>query len=124
MARNGVSAKQQKAIAALLTSSTIEEAAAAAKVGHRTLTRWLTDPVFLVGLRRAQDQAINAAVSRLVGSASEAAGVLATIAGDENEKASPRGQAARALLSNMMRLIEVRDLAERIEALEERAANG
>lgn len=119
MAKNGLSPKQKKAVPALLSSRTITEAAAATGVGHRTITRWLAeDRHFKEALRNAQDQAIDVAVSRLAGAALEVADVLATIACDKLEKSSTRVAASRALLTNLLKLLEVRDIIERIDVLE------
>ena len=54
MADNGsLSARQQRAIAALLECRSVAEAAASAKVGERTLYRWI-----------AEDQAFKNALSQ------------------------------------------------------------
>jgi hypothetical protein len=73
-------------------------------------------------LREAQNQALDSAVSRLTGAAMTAANVLVTIAEDETEKGSTRVSAARALLGNVIKLVEIRDLSERLSVLE-RAMN-
>lgn len=118
MADNGISTKQKRLIASLLTSPTIEKAAETAGVGERTVYTWLSDVNFRAALREAQDRAIDMAVSRLVGGASEAADVLITIATNTAEKGSTRVAAARAVIEGMGKTMEIRDLAERLAVLE------
>lgn len=115
----GVSAAQKRAIAALLSEPNIGKAAEKAAVGERTLHRWLVeDEAFKAALHEAQDRAIDAAVARLAGAAGDAAGVLADIAGDEEERGATRVSAARALLDGVLKMVEVRDLSARVAALE------
>lgn len=121
MAQNGsISTKQRKAIHAMLTCKTTEEAAEAAGVGRRTLTRWLSeDEVFNAALDAAGDQAIREAVSNLAGDAASAARTLAAIHKDETISAAVRVRAARAVLTEVLKLREQRELAERVARLEE-----
>jgi hypothetical protein len=58
---------QEQAIPALLSTSTITEAAAVAGVGERTLKRWLAeDAEFVSQYRAVRRQIVEASVSRLV----------------------------------------------------------
>lgn len=119
--RNEVTPAQRRAIAALLLEPNIGKAAERAAVGDRTLRRWLADDdAFRAALRTAQDQAVDAAVSRLAGASGDAADVLAGIAGAEGEKSAVRVSAARAVLDCALKLIELRDLSARVQKLEER----
>ena len=120
-----LSAAQRRAIEALLSEPSIEAAAEASGVGRRTLHRWLADDVaFTAALRAAQDRAIDAAVSRLAGSAGDAADVLVSIANDKAERGATRVSAARALLDGVLRMVELRDLASRVASLESRLTTG
>lgn len=126
MAENGrekddISPTRRRAIAALLSESSIGKAAERAHVGERTLHRWLVeDEAFRAALRDAQDRALDTAVTRLAGAASNAAGVLADIAGDKEERGATRVSAARALLDSALKMVELRDLSARVAALEAR----
>ena len=130
MAQNGtvpseLTAAQRRAIEALLSEPSIEAAAEASGVGRRTLHRWLADDVaFTAALRAAQDRAIDAAVSRLAGSAGDAVDVLVSIANDKAERGATRVSAARALLDGVLRMVELRDLASRVASLESRLTTG
>ena len=116
-----ITPRQSRAIPALLTEESIEAAAARAKISRRTLDRWLKeDDQFQTELHKAQDRAIDRAISRLAGEARAAAATLAEIHRDREVAAAVRVQAARAVLSEIMKLREQRELASRIERLEER----
>ncbi len=60
-----LSAKQEKALAALLVSPTIAEAAKSAGVGETTLFRWLQEPAFQEAYRAARLQVLSAATMQL-----------------------------------------------------------
>jgi transposase len=62
-----LSSRQQRAIAALLTSKSMSEAATSAGVGERTLYRWLAeDEAFRAGLARAESELLDTATRRLL----------------------------------------------------------
>jgi hypothetical protein len=71
MATNGnpekLTPRQRRAIAALLSSRDVKAAALAAKVGARTLYRWLDDQSFRNALSAAESEAIDTATRRLIG---------------------------------------------------------
>ena len=67
---------QQKAVAALLTTGTITEAAKVAGSARQTLHRWLADPVFQAALREAESEALAALSRRLVTLGESAAAAL------------------------------------------------
>ena len=121
MAENGkLTPRQRKAIPALLDADTIAGAAELAGVSERTLHRWLKDGPFTAELHQAQDRAIDAAISKLSGEARAAASTLASIHRDPKVPAAVRVQAARAVLTEILKLREQRELEGRITALEER----
>lgn len=123
MATDGISTKQKKAIAAILTTSTQEEAAEAAGVGHRTLARWLAeDAAFRQELKRAEGDAIDAAVRRLVGLQDAVVNVFDDVLADPSVSPTVRLRAASAVIDYLLRLRELRNLEERLTALEERYA--
>ncbi|GJQ37497.1 MAG: hypothetical protein JETCAE01_35070 [Anaerolineaceae bacterium] len=62
---NGITAKQSKAISALLTSRTIGEAATSAGVAERTLYTWLKRADFRGALREAQNELLDTTTRRL-----------------------------------------------------------
>ncbi len=110
--------KQAQALRSLLAKPSIGEAAKDAGVTSRTLYRWLDEPAFRQALTQAEDQAINAATRRLVGISEVAVAVIASIMADRNVHAGTRLRAAQAVLDNLLKLVELRNLSERIAALE------
>ncbi len=115
---SGLSAKQETAVAALLSEATI--AAAAAKVGvtERTLHRWLDDPDFSEAYRAARREAVGQAISRLQQGSTHAVTVLFMLMADKSVSSSVRLRAAIAVLDFSLRAVELEDLQQRVEALE------
>lgn len=121
MTHDGNSTKKNKAIAALLTTATQADAAAAAGVGHRTLARWLADDLeFRQALHRAEGAAIDAAVRRLVGLQDAAITVFDDVLANPAISPTVRLRAASSVIDYLLRLRELRNLEERLAALEDR----
>ena len=68
--------KQARAIVALLTSKTLDDAAGAVGCSKRQLQRWMQQPVFAASLASAQDDMLAHAARRLTGMSASAVGVL------------------------------------------------
>jgi hypothetical protein len=116
-----VTAKQERAIVALLNEQTVGRAATAARVGERTLYRWLRDPAFSHAYRRARREAFGQAIALTQRYAPVAVNTLAQIMMDDAAPASSKVAAATTLLRLGREGIELDDLAARVEALEEAA---
>jgi hypothetical protein len=120
---NGVSTKQQKAIAALITERNQSAAAKSAGVGERTLYKWLADNNFRAALREAESQLVDSAVRRLAvgqGAALDTLETLMTKAKHESTRAS----AAVSWLNLFLRFSEARDIEQRLSELERLVVNG
>ena len=65
MTQQGKSRKKEAAIAALLSSPTIADAAAKARISERTVLRWLQDESFATAYRKAQQRLLESAVNSL-----------------------------------------------------------
>lgn len=115
---NGVSAKQELAIIALLNEPTVAKAAASSSIPERTIRRWLRDDRFKKAYREARREAFSQAVSLTQRYAPLAVHALATILSDEKSPATARVQAAVAVLRFTRESIELDELLERIERLE------
>ena len=123
MADNGTKkgkfdSKMELAVEALLTEPTIEAAAARAKIGLRTLHRWMETPEFDALYRHSKRKIINFAISRLQQATGEAVQVLRDIMNDTDNPASARVTAARTVIEQALRAVELEELVERVEALE------
>lgn len=123
MAENGtaetaLSAKQQRAIVALLSTKSVAEAAEAAKVGERTLWRWLGEPVFRMHLAGAEADMLDAATRRLLQLQDGAIETVQAIMQDAEASAGVRLRAAQAVLDYLLKLRELRNIEQRLAALE------
>ena len=126
MAENGrkLSTKQKRAIAALLSQKSVRAAAESAAVGERTLYRWLQDAKFRAALAAAEGDAIDQATRRLIAMTSKAADELQAILTDLDSTPSVRLRAIELIFANALRLRELRNIEQRLEALEKAVNNG
>jgi transposase-like protein len=110
--------KQDDAIAALLSTATIKDAAAACNVGVATLYRWLQLPEFAAAYRTARREVVEHAITELQSATSEAVATLKRNLNCRNEAVEVR--AASIVLEQAIKGVELMDLQERIEKLETR----
>ena len=121
MAENGskLSAKQHRAITALLTSKSVTEAATATGQGERTIYRWLSEPAFRQALSAAEGDLIDVATRRLLQLQGSALDTLEALLGDgADASAGVRLRAAQVTLDHLLKLREMRDIEQRLAALE------
>ena len=113
--------REEAALAALLSEPTIEAAATKAGIGETTLLRWMAESDFKARLRAARRSVVEGAVGRLQQAATQAVDALARnlTCGTPAVEVS----AAKAILDQAIKGVELVDLADRIEQLE-RARNG
>ena len=114
---NGITAKQARAIACLLSERTAGAAAHKAGISERTLYTWLADPSFRGALRTAEAGVLDAVTRRL--------GVGQTLALDTLESLitkakheSTRLTACVSWVNMFIKYREVKDVDERLTALE------
>lgn len=117
---DNLTSRQRKAIAALLTSGDIKSAAVTAGIGARTLYRWMTLPEFRAALLEAEGDAIDAATRRLLTLQTPAIDVLETTMSDRESPPAVRLRAAQSVLDYLLRLRELRNVEDRLAALEAR----
>jgi hypothetical protein len=110
--------KTEKAVEAMLTTSTIVAASEQSGVSVRTLFRWLQEPDFQDQLRQARHRAFNNALSRICGAAMEAADTL--IKGVRGEKVTRTQYLSAKTLLEIAKAIQGDDLVSRVEGLEQR----
>ena len=121
MTLNGtLSTKKQAAIAALLSSPSITEAAEASGIGRSTMHRWLEDPEFKQALSAAEAEAISSAVRRLVGGMGENLSTMREIRDDPDTSPALSLRAAIALDASLLKWREIASIEERLLALEAR----
>ena len=111
-----LSARQEKALAALLTTSSVPEAAAKAGCSERSLRRWLAeDDSFISEYRERRRRVVEEAEGVLQGAMTDAANVLRDLLKSENEHV--RYKVAISILEVGFATAD-NDLLERSEALE------
>lgn len=115
-----LSPKQQRAIAALLTSKTDAEAAQAVGVDARTLYRWMRQPAFVAALREAGKRAVEIAGRRLQGLTGKAAETLDALM--DCVDLPTRGRVAAGIIDRAFRFTELQDVQHRLDELEQRLA--
>jgi hypothetical protein len=103
---------------ALLSSATIEDAAAIAGISPATAYRWHSRQEFQSEFKRLQGEVTGHALAQLKNSMGEALAVLRDVMGDAENPPSARVAAARTILDNAFKSIETADILERLEALE------
>lgn len=111
-----LSRKQESAIAALLSTSTIKEAATACGVAEVTLWRWLQLPDFAREYRAARRQVVERAITELQSACTDAVDTLKRNL--HCEQASVEIRAAQIILEQAVKGVELIDLQERVDRLE------
>ncbi len=111
-----LSAKQRRAIEALLTCGAVSQAAIAAGVSRPTLYRWLHDANFQAALREAEKEAIEGLSRSLVTLGSKAASTLDGAMDTATD--GVRVRAADVVLARLLQLKELVNLEGRVTALE------
>lgn len=119
---DGLTAKEAKAVEALLTAPTIQKAAKAAGVSYTQLRRWLEQPVFAEAYRRARSVVFETTLANLQSVTSSAIEVLSSIMNDKANAASVRVNAAGKLLEAGFRSREMMETERRLAELEARFA--
>jgi hypothetical protein len=126
MSGTELSPKQRKAIAALVESGEIQQAAEHANCSRGTLYTWLKQPAFLAALKQAETDSLRSLTRKLVSLGSRATGVIEATMSDADASAAVRLKAADTVLARLLQLRELVDLETRVAELESRleAMNG
>lgn len=112
-----LSENKQKAIAALLTCKTKEQAAEKAGISPRTLRTYFEDPAFLQAYRNAFGSLIDQATRHAQQTISPALDTLSEIMQDADISPAARVSAARAVLEYGLRLTEANDIIAQIREM-------
>lgn len=115
---DGLSLKQERAMAALLSEPTVEKAAVAAGVSKQTLYRWLDEPAFGATFRKLRRQSFSHAISRTQHYLPRALHTLMRVMADKDASASARVSAATAVIKFARESVELDELVQRVERLE------
>jgi hypothetical protein len=109
--------KVDEFILALLDHPSVDAAADAARIGKTTAWRWLKDPDILARYREARRDAMQHAMSRLQAVAGQSVETLAELQRSAESEAV-RASAARTVLEQAMKAVELGDIQRRLDALE------
>ena len=114
-------AKQEKFMIALMATNTILDACKQAGIANHTGYKYLNDPEFKVEYLKLRRETMQQATNKLQQAAVIAVETLENVMLDaENSTPSARVQAARTVLENAYRGLEIDDIQQRIEQLEKR----
>jgi hypothetical protein len=117
--KDSLSRKQQAALLALMQQPSITRAAAQAGIGERSLQRWLSeDEAFKSEYLKLRREIVSNAILQLQKSTTAAVVCLLQIMRDEDAPASARVAAAREVLTQSLRAVELEDLGQKITELE------
>lgn len=114
-----LTANQKRAIAALLTSRSVTEAAGKSSLSSRTIWRYLSDDGFSRELARRETAILDAAVASLAGDLATCFDTIASVRDDPTETGSVRLRAAALWVDILLRLSELQTVQRRIERIEE-----
>lgn len=112
-------AKHDAAIAALLSTRTVRDAAKKCKLSETTLYRLLQTPDFKTKFRAARRELVEATTAQLQQDGADAAKALREIVNNKKAPASVRVSAAKVILEQGIKAVELVDLSERLDRLEE-----
>lgn len=115
---DGLTEKQRRALAALMTAPTAKEAAKMAGIGERTMKRFRAIPAFQRAYRAAQSELVESAVCQSRQHLTGALSALADITADANAPPAARVSAARSSIEFALKLGEQGDILERLAELE------
>lgn len=115
-------AKREKYLVALLTSSTKTEAYKTAHISKATANRIEQDPGFIDQYNKVRRQAMTQASDKLQGLASKAVDTLATILDSEQATPTDRTRVAKIILDGAYQAQQTQDILERLDKLEQEQA--
>jgi hypothetical protein len=114
---NNLTRKQREAIPFLIGARSIEEGRKLAKVGQRTIHRWLKEPAFKNAVEHARETFVTEALDRLRSSVSRAVSTLS----DTMVEGEPalKVRAASLILEYFFKTREIMELESRVRRIEE-----
>ena len=109
---------KEKALAALLTSTTRKEAAEKAGISYRTIRTYLQDAEFAAEYRQRKGEIVDDAARRLTNAMQKAIEVLEN-ATDGKRTTAAALKASKLVLEYSARFITISDIMARLDAMEE-----
>lgn len=115
-------AKRDKYMVALLTSSTKAEAYKAAHISKATANRIEQEPDFIEQYNKIRRQAMEQASDKLQGLASKAVDTLASVMDSEQATPTEKTRAAKIVLDGAYNAQQTQDILNRLDKLEQEQA--
>lgn len=112
-----LSAKHLKALTSLLAHPTTREAAADCGISETTLWRWMQDEAFQAAYRKVRRQVVEKALSEIQAACHDA--VIALRRNLTCGTPSVEVSAAKTILDQAVKAVELVDMEERLEQLEQ-----
>jgi len=109
--------KTELFISALLSSRSVEEAAAKTGIALITARRWMQDPEFVEQFRKARQEIMGQATTQIQQATSEAIVALRQVISTGDSEAA-KVSSARTILEIAFKAAEIYQLEQRIETLE------
>ena len=109
---------KEKALAALLTSTTRKEAAEKAGISYRTIRTYLQDAEFAAEYQQRKGEIVDDAARRLTNAMQKAIEVLENATGGKRVSAAAL-KASKLVLEYSARFITISDIMARLDAMEE-----
>lgn len=109
---------KEKALAALLTSTTRKEAAEKAGISYRTIRAYLQDAEFAAEYQQRKGEIVDDAARRLTNAMQKAIEVLENATGGKRVSAAAL-KASKLVLEYSARFITISDIMARLDAMEE-----
>jgi hypothetical protein len=113
-----LTARQQKALQALLLNPSIREAAKEGGCSEASLWRWLQEEDFAEAYRSARSRLFENTLTALQAASTDAVGVLREVMADEQAPAPSRVTAAKAVLDLALKAKDALEVEERLRVLE------
>jgi len=110
--------KKEQAIAALLTSKSVDDAARSLDLNPNTLLRWLQIPEFQAEYLKARRESVFQSVARLQQATGAAGITVLKIMTDPSVPAAVKLRAAEYVCEVAMKGVEMEDIEVRLAALE------
>lgn len=110
--------KDERVIAALLTSPTVKAASEQCGVSERQIYARLNKPAFHERYDKARHDLLDHATAQLQGRTGEAVETMAEVMNDPKNPPQTRLNAADAIIRNGLKLTEQADILQRLDALE------
>lgn len=114
---NELTPKQIKAVMALMSQPTFQDAAKSVGVTYMTIRNWLKDPIFNREYKRMQEKAVESALGKIQNFANESVEIIMDIAKDETVNANIRLNAIKTIWDVIMKRRN-NDIVDRLDKLE------